>query len=286
MNALRYLLAIPLLVATLTPRAAPDPEALLREGNAAFERGDFVEAVALFEKAQERATDPPLVAFNLACARYQLAIAEDGSTAQFHVAAELFRCCLAPDDPRRDRALYGLGNCLLLGSTGEGAPDPEGLRAAVESYEGCLQLAKEERLRADARYNLQRARLLLAQVPPEANPPDDAGSDEEPKDPEPPEDRSEKPEPGRERSPGSKPDERSGATPIQPQPGDELTKTDAPPAPGKGTLPPVPDKAEPSPLTAAQAAEHLRRATRRILEERQAYRKGRARPAPAGVHDW
>jgi tetratricopeptide (TPR) repeat protein len=280
------LLAAPLLLAALAPAPARDPEVLLREGSAAYERGDFAAAVALFEKAQVRATDPPLVAFNLACARYQLAIAEDGSTAQFHVAAQLFRCCLAPDDPRRARALYGLGNCLLLASSGEGAPDPDGLRAAVESYELCLRDAQDQRLRTDARYNLQRARLLLAQAlaaAPET--PEDSGGGED-SEPDPPDNPAAQPQPGSEPAPGSKPDERSGATPIEPRPGDELTRTDAPPAPGKGTLPPVPDKAEPAPLSPAQAAEHLRRAARRIRDERQAFRKGRARPAPAGVPDW
>jgi hypothetical protein len=40
------------------------------------------------------------------------------------------------------------------------------------------------------------------------------------------------------------------------------------------------------PLSPQDAAEHLKRATRRILEERQAHRQGRARPPVPGVRDW
>ena len=45
-------------LALLGAAPAADPEALLREGNEAFARGDFARAAALYEKAEVRATDP------------------------------------------------------------------------------------------------------------------------------------------------------------------------------------------------------------------------------------
>jgi hypothetical protein len=62
--------------------------------------------------------------------------------------------------------------------------------------------------------------------------------------------------------------------------------SDERPPGGQGTLPPVPDRADPAPLSPQDAAAHLEQANRRILEERQTYRRGNVRPPAATVRDW
>src|SRR4051812_37986186 len=100
----RPLLLIALL---LVSGAAPtdDPKSLLRAGNDAYARGDFATAVEQFQLAARRSTDPTLVAFSLASAKYRLALkSADGRAANLRDAEEMFRCCLDPKDPRRARA--------------------------------------------------------------------------------------------------------------------------------------------------------------------------------------
>src|SRR5262249_30309940 len=58
MSRARTALGIALALALVGAAPGPDPEALLREGNEAFARGDFARAAALYEKAEVRATDP------------------------------------------------------------------------------------------------------------------------------------------------------------------------------------------------------------------------------------
>src|SRR6478736_5916071 len=58
--------------------AAPDTnvERLLRDGNAAFDRSDYEQAVEFYTQAEDRATDPGQVAYNKATALYRLALDE------------------------------------------------------------------------------------------------------------------------------------------------------------------------------------------------------------------
>src|SRR5207248_5066118 len=122
---------------------------------------------------------------------------------------------------RRARALYGLGNCLLLRASGGPNPDAPTLRAAVKAYRQCLADGDAgPDLLADARHNLQRARLLLAQVAP---------SGEEPPEEDPPaHDRHRPDRPDQPPAPPERPGSRDGGTsdphgtpvPVKPQPGD------------------------------------------------------------------
>src|SRR5271156_4871 len=96
------LLAVALVSAAPADRA--DDE--LRQGNLAFERGDYDGAMRHYEQAEIEITDPGLVAFNEAAALYRLG--------QYAEAAEHY--LRARDDaigPRRARLLYDLGNCLV-----------------------------------------------------------------------------------------------------------------------------------------------------------------------------
>src|SRR5262249_7461114 len=90
-----------LLLASAAP-AATAPRPLLREGDAAFARGDHARAADLYEQAEVRASDPERVAFHLASAKYHLAEAEDSpSSPALREAEQLYRCCLGPASPWR-----------------------------------------------------------------------------------------------------------------------------------------------------------------------------------------
>jgi hypothetical protein len=261
--------------------AVPDVESLLRAGNAAFERGDYAEAVVWFDKAGDRTTDPSLAAFDLAAAKYQLARA---GNAQALADAELaYRCCLERGDPRRARALFGVGNCLLL-RAGGASLDGVALRSAIDCFGECLRDPGCDATLADnARYNRQRARLLLLQAPPATD-----GSPEEGDEPK--EEPSESPKGPEEKRPSSAGEEDGdkGAKPATAREdadgaaGDKAGAT----APGRGVLPPVRDSAEPAPIAAQDAEQHLERAARRILDEMRQYRRGKPRTAGPGVRDW
>src|SRR5262245_49327275 len=145
MSATRRLLLGCLALAVLAParRPARDPEALVRAGNEAYRRGDHAAAVAWYEKAEALTPDPGLVALNLAGARYQLALS-GGGPKLLAEAEQGFRCCTGPGDPRRARACYGLGSCLLLRVSWSVPPDPAALQAAARRFEECLKAQPDE----------------------------------------------------------------------------------------------------------------------------------------------
>jgi hypothetical protein len=289
MNPRRLAAAALTLTAVLLLAAAPpaDPNAALRAGDDAFARGDYAAAVTFYGQAEARTTEPGLVAYDLAAAKYRLALAtdENGDRARLLQEAERhYRCCVEPGDPRRARALYGLGNCLLLQAEGR---DAAGVRAAVAAYDDCLaEPDLDAGLAADARHNRERARLLAQQLTPPTKPQDQPsqGDDQKPPDPKKPPDKPERnptPQPGTDKV---KPDDKG--KPAQAEQGDKPIETDAPPPPGEGNLPPVPDRTDAPPLSREDAAAHLEQAAKRIVEEARAHRRAGVRPPPAGVKDW
>jgi Ca-activated chloride channel family protein len=266
-----------------------DPQSLLKEGDAAAARGDYAAAVELYRKAEPRTTEPVEVAYRLGVVKYQLAVEAGGGRDLFE-AEELFRCCVGRGNPRRAACLFGLGNCLLLKARGKNL---ELARAAVEAYEQCLQepgLSAE--FTADARHNLERAKLVTLQLLAPATRPEDKNSTEPPPDPDP--DPKNPPNTGRHDSnPPSgtdpknsgKPDPNGTPQPVKPDPGQtpiQVPET----APGVGNLSPIPDVADPQPVPPKEALSHLESATQRILQERQAYRLQKTRPVVPGVRDW
>jgi tetratricopeptide (TPR) repeat protein len=265
---------------------SPEPEKLLTEGHAAFARGDYEGAAALYERAEIHSTEPARVAYYLAGAKYHLALKTEGSSLELREAEQLYRCCLDPADPRRPEALYGLGNCLLHKA---GTRDAASLHAAVACYDQCLQSAGDnEMLAANARYNREKARLMLLQFQP---PPKGPQSDSSPRDdmnPQMPRHDLRHPMPvriGEEGSDGN-PDSGSIDGADKPEPGTASTKSNDPPAPGKGDMAPIPDEVDVPPLSAHDAAEHLELATKQVMRERQTHRRRGERPAATGVKDW
>ncbi len=244
-------------------------------------RGAWAEAAALYDQAGDRTTEPGLVAFNLATAKYHLA--REGNAQALADAEQAYRCCLEPGDPRRAQALFGLGNCLLLRAGGSSL-DRVSLRSAIDRFGECLRdPGCVPPLAADARHNRLRARLLLLQMPPPRDgSTDDPGSDD-PKD--------DQPEDGKnpeERSRGIGDDKGTQAgTPFKGSADPSAGENQGTPSAGRGAaLPPVPDQAVASPLATRDALEHLQMATQRILDESRQHRRSRSRPAASGVRDW
>src|SRR5262245_61337611 len=160
--SVRYSLMLLATIALAGAKPGADSHELVRQGNAAFDRGDYAGAVDLYKKAEERITDPGLVAFNQATALYHLAAAAESlpRCLTLYRDAELhYRRCLSDASGlRRGRRLYNLGVCLLQRSQGE---DAELLGQAVACFEECSrQPDLGEQLLGDARHNLELAKLL------------------------------------------------------------------------------------------------------------------------------
>ncbi len=265
----------------------PSPERLLDEGHLALAHGDFQKAAELYQRAELHSTDPAEVAFYLAQAKYHLALKVEGISPELLEAEQLYRCCLAPSDPHRPPALCGLGNCLLrkAGSSDEGS-----LRSAIACYDLCLQCAGEDKaLQSAARYNREKARLLLLQfLPPISN----SESDRPPSDdlhphlPRPHDYRPAMPMPAGMEGADGNADPQSRPEDGRQDQGKDAGKNNEPPQPGKGNLPPIPDEVDVPPLTPQVAGEHLEMAAKRVLQERQLHHRRDEETFAKGVKDW
>jgi tetratricopeptide (TPR) repeat protein len=284
---MRMSLLLVILLLGLKLSNGPSPEKLLQEGHRALARGDYERAAAFYEQAELHSTDPAEVAFYLAGAKYHLAKKVESISPELLEAEQLYRCCLDPSDPHRPYALCGLGNCLLhkAGSSDEGS-----LRSAIACYDLCLQCAGDDKaLAAAARYNREKARLLLLQFLP---PISDSASERPPIDdlhphlPRPRDYRQAMPMPaGMDGADGSVDPPTSSGDAKQDQEKD-AAKSNEPPQPGKGNLPPIPDEVDAPPLPANVAGEHLELAAKRVLHERQIHHRRDEETSAKGVKDW
>jgi Ca-activated chloride channel family protein len=263
-------------LALLLVSAGPEraPQELVRAGNAAFLGGNFDRAVKCYEDAEERGTDPGLIAFNKAAALYRL---------QRYREAELhYRRCL--EDPlaaplRRARASYDLANCLVK----RGPEDQTLLREALDRYRQCLTLKPADAdLLKDARHNLELATLLWIEA--RKSPPRSSEN------PDPPD----HPPPQGSKEPEKRPED-NGFAKTEPGQGDEkgVEKGSDTAKAGKGErkqasrgkLFNLPDDDKLAPLAAEDVSAFLERAAQRILGERRDYRR-QAAPLSDRVKDW
>jgi len=277
----RRLSTVCLLALLVAAAPEPSPEELVRQGNTAFEREEFEAALALYDRAEERITNPGLVAYNKAAALYRLG--------RYDVAVRHYESALEDaHGARRAAILYNLGNCHLHQSQGTRA---DRLRQAVECFSRCLsQEGIEAALREDACYNLELAKLLWLKAKQSPSNKETGNQQEPPKEQPKTEDKTPK-EPktgGNETGAEPKVDPKSG-TPaeIDPRHGQQKPiATNEPPPPGKSTLPPIPDRTDLVPMAPEDAAAHLQQAVERVLRERRQHQQSSA-PRPSRViPDW
>jgi tetratricopeptide (TPR) repeat protein len=267
-----------LALATLAAAPPVAPDELVRLGNAAFGRGDYALAVDFYGRAEERTLDPGLVAFNEATALYQLGRYRE---AELHY----LRSREDATGLRRARLLYNLGNSVLKQGRQHSS---RRLREAIASYEECLQQnGIDAELAADARHNLELARLLLQKA--KSREEGKNSAEEEQGNNNPQADERTDVKPGGDDSSAVAPDPAGKVGPAAEQPGNRNTaqaKTNEQPPPGQGNLPPIPDEDDLAAMTPVDAAEHLKKAAARIQQERREYRQRPVAAAPANMPDW
>lgn len=275
---MRRLLAVMIAFCLVSAAEITDPDELFNEGNAAFGRKDFEQAVQFYTQAEERTRDPGKVAFNKAAALYRLGRFRD---AELHYR----RAMEDAQGLRRPRILFDLGNCLLQQSQ---ESDATLLEQGMECYRLCLQEpGLPAGLAADARRNLELAKLLWLKIKPSGKQSDPPENPNQPEDRQPPKSN---------RQPGSQGDEpqmgpHGKRVRLDKKPGsgkfkDKAIQTDERPLPGAGNMSPVPNKNELLPMTPEDALLNLRKAADRIRLEQQQYQKGSVPAPPGGVKDW
>jgi Ca-activated chloride channel family protein len=272
--------AIVLLAALLTGGFFPeDTSSLILQGDRAFEREDYAAALEAYTRAEERTTDPGLVAFNKGAVLYHLG--------RFHEATLNYSRCLGDaTGARRARALYDLGNALVQESRGR---DAGLLRRGIRYYEECLQQPGQSREYLDnVAFNRDLARALLAQAKESAQGGQDRGSmSRQSQDKR--RDSSRQQTRAGERSQveirNSEDIKRAGTQPEN-RADKEQTATTQPRPPGMGDLPPISDAPDGNSPTAEEAAAYIEMVASRVLTEHREQKARLAGPLPPGVKDW
>ncbi|MBA4066960.1 MAG: hypothetical protein C0501_25280 [Isosphaera sp.] len=277
------MLAAALLLAAAPPDE-PGTDALIRRANAAYLAGDRDTADALYTAAEERTADPGLVAFNRAAVAFARSEFRD---AEVLYARVLDDAACPPD--RAARAWYNRGTCLLRRG-GSAAV----YRSAIACLERCLDSpAADEPLRADARHNLELAKVrwhdarkadAKADQRPNADPPP-----EDPRrDPPPPPPAGTREQPGPAEL-GGKDGPRGPKTVTQQVPTPNTAATPSGPgSPAPGSTNPVPlaDDEVVQPLSPEDTREHLRRTAERLRKDLRDLRRTLSPPDVPGHRDW
>ncbi len=283
-------LLVPAMLGLVLLGASPDMnvERLLREGNAAFDRGDYEKAIEFYDRAEDRATDPGQVAFNKATALYRLALDDTEQNSgdpvrRFREAEEHYRrSAEGADEPRRSRALFGLANSLVQGR----GDDVRALMQAVRCYRECLR-SPDRQVAEDARHNLELAKLLWLRVRSK----DSRHSENENKNRH--DGSNDRDPPMNEQNPnqarGDPTMGHAGTTgahePIKGRAGENAIQTDdAAPGPSN-MLPPRDDDKLPA-LTSKEADQYLAEAIKQIQKARKAQRSRPAQAQTGSVKDW
>jgi tetratricopeptide (TPR) repeat protein len=271
-TSLRWPVLVCLVLALAGAAPSLRPEDAVRRGNAAYDGEQYDQALRLYEQGEEHITDPGILAFNEAATLYR--------AGRFREAELHYRRSLeGASGPRRARALYDLGNCLLHQAAGN---DAGGLQEAMTCYDRCAaDPDADPDLRARAAYNRELACLLWHEARQQGKeaPPKESGDTNEP-----PKDRHEQ---GTEAGdPASRSARPAAGSRVPAKPGGHQEPLETPQqAPGKGNLPVLPDRDELVPLSPEDAAAYLEQAAARILRERREYRQSAA-PALPNVKDW
>jgi tetratricopeptide (TPR) repeat protein len=272
-----------LLPLAAAPIDEPTPDELIRQANAAFARNDLAEADRLYEAALARTQDPGLVAFNRAAVLFHTEAFREAEL-QYTLVLEDAAC---PPE-RAARAWYNRGTCLLRRGTSAAV-----YRSAIACFEHCLNSpAADPPLKADARHNLELAKLLWQQARAAANRPEVPNENPPPE--EAPRPQSPPPASGTDHQPGGgMPDQvPSGlptGSPVVQQPGTEVTPptTLQPNRGGSGQhLQPLENDTQIQRLNPDDTREYLRRAAERLKKDRHDLWRTLYGKVAAGIRDW
>jgi tetratricopeptide (TPR) repeat protein len=284
MNQLRSTWWLVVIVLALLGAAPPEPAssnpaALVRAGDAAFERGDFETALDRFTRAEERTTDPIMVSLKKAATLYRLGQYRD---AELHYGY----CRESVTGEQRARLLCDLGTCLLRRA--EGADAAQLLDQAADCYRACLEMAAaDDQVRARAQHNLEVVQLIRAGLPPDTGENRPNKPEEEPANTHKPEKPQDNSQTGPTEVGHGQPDPRTGHGTLQQQVGQDATVTEGPPPPGQGTtLPTIPDHGELVPMAPEDSKAYLRRRATQIRQERKLHAESRAKLPSSQVKDW
>jgi tetratricopeptide (TPR) repeat protein len=223
------LLPVPFAVLFLLAAAPPSadaPDELIRRANEALRAGDTETADKLYTTAEERTTDPGLVAFNRAAVLFERKLYRD---AERHYDRVLDDAACPPD--RAARAWYNRGTCLLnRGGT------LEVYRAAIACFENAIDSpAADQEVKDRAPHNLELAKLLWLEEAKKA------------KTDQPPSPNNKVPEEENKQQ-RSEPDRKNGGT----EPGGDPTENGTTPRPGSQQQPVPQPKEGPTPKPADQ----------------------------------
>jgi tetratricopeptide (TPR) repeat protein len=270
-------LLLPALTLIAAAPASAPPDELVRRANDAVGRKQYGEALKLYDRAEERATDPGLVAFNEGVALYQ-----QGDYAQAEV-----RFRLARQDATGRRQLWATYDLAASLVQAAGDSDAARLAEAVGLFDDCMRHdGADERLAADARHNMELAKMLWVQAKARPAPNKDRSpQDEEHQKSQPPKPEPVK-QPGGDDGAASPTKGNTGKANVTPDEGKEPVATDGQPAPGAGTLPVIPDRDELTPMSRENAEAHLREAIQKVMQEGRAHRQRSVRVPSEKVRDW
>jgi hypothetical protein len=265
------------------PLPPESPEELVRRANAAFRAGDAEAADALYAAAEERAGDPGLVAFNRAAILFERGQFRDAERHYDRVLADA--ACPAE---RSAKAWYNRGTCLLKRGGSMGV-----YRSAVACFENALDSpAADEPLKADARHNLELAKLLWLEEakkeqkkdPPSPN---DNTPPEEQHKPQPdpqPQPGTQEMNPGQENAGGTAP--KPGSQSVQQADGSKASPAEQNVAGNNPNLPVPKDEGEVQPLSPDDARAYLKETSKRRKRELRALLETLYGPDRPDVRDW
>jgi Ca-activated chloride channel family protein len=237
----------------------------LRRGDSALAAGRPEQALTWYKKAEGRAQDPGLLAFNEGVA---LAALGRYREAELH-----FQWCLSDAaGERRVRALYNLGTCLVRRCAGR---ERAAMQAAVTAFQQAQDaMTPTDTLADSVRENLAIAKDLLAQLPAEQPAAPGDGPSSEPEKP------ATTTQPGQSEVAKSRPEKNVTAN------GELPKSTDQAGPPVKGNLPPLADNDELTPITPQDFDEHLRRVVERVTAAKHDRLRAKTVDRPTNYPDW
>ncbi|MCI0705204.1 MAG: tetratricopeptide repeat protein, partial [Planctomycetia bacterium] len=279
--------AICLTLLAAAPPSADSPDELIRRANDAFRAGDTAAADNLYAAAEELTADPGLVAFNRGAVLFERGNFRE---AELQYTRVLDDAACPPE--RAAKAWYNRGTCLLR----RGPSMPTGAmgvyRSAIACFEHTLDSpAADEPLKADARYNLELAKLLWNEARKKSadqKSPNDPPPEEEQPQPKP--NLPEKQDNGTDPNFGSDPGagmKTVGKQPQQiPNAGTKPTQAEKPIPANNANVEVLQDKDEVQQLSQEDTRLYLQELAKRLKREQRAMLRTLYGPERPGIRDW